>query len=104
MVWHQRRLYLGMHCMWQTLGLAGMKVQLFNPPVGYYQGHGYRMNPPLGLPILSAVLRQAGHECEVVDLEALGYTPRRLQEAWERQRDRWPDVVGFTALTASARG
>lgn len=81
-----------------------MKVQLFNPPSHHYQGVHYRMNPPLGLPILSAVLRAAGHECEVVDLEALGVNPERLGQAWAAQRDRWPDVVGITALSSSARG
>jgi hypothetical protein len=49
-----------------------MKIQFFNPPVHHYAGIQYRMNPPLGLPILSAVLRRAGHVCEVADLEALG--------------------------------
>jgi anaerobic magnesium-protoporphyrin IX monomethyl ester cyclase len=81
-----------------------LRVQLFNPPVHHYQNVLYRMNPPLGLPILSAVLRQAGHECEVVDLEALGVNPQALEQAWAAQRDRWPDVVGFTALSSSARG
>lgn len=67
-------------------------------------GIRYRMNPALGLPILSAVLRAAGHECEVIDLEAAGIGPDRLGAAFAAQRDKWPDVVGFTALTSSARG
>lgn len=77
---------------------------LLNPPVHHYAGIQYRMNPPLGLPILSAVLRRAGHTCEVTDLEALGVGPDRLRAVWAAQRDRWPDVVGITALTSSARG
>lgn len=77
---------------------------LFNPPVAWYQGVQYKMNPTLGLPILAAVLNVAGHDCEVVDLEALGYTPERFGQAWAGQKDRWPDVVGFTALSSQARG
>lgn len=81
-----------------------MRVMLLNPPVHHYGGVHYRMNPPLGLPILSAVLRRAGHTCEVADLEALGVSPDGLRESWRKQKDRWPDVVGITALSASARG
>lgn len=81
-----------------------MKIQLFNPPVGYYAGVNYRMNPPLGLPILSAVLRAAGHESEVVDLEILEQTPQSIEKAFADSPESWPDVVGFTALTSSARG
>lgn len=81
-----------------------MRVQLFNPSVWWYQGTHYRMNPPLGLPILASVLHQAGHEAEVVDLEAIQRTPAQLEEAFSRQPGAWPDVVGFTALTASSRG
>ena len=81
-----------------------MKIQLFNPPSHHYTGMQYQMNPALGLPILAAVLNAAGHTCEVTDLEALGVSPDRLQARFAAQRDRWPDVVGVTALTSSARG
>jgi len=77
---------------------------LFNPPVFSWMGQHYDLNPALGLPILSAVLNRAGHPCEVVDLEARGRSPTDLADAFKGQRDRWPDWVGFTALTASARG
>jgi anaerobic magnesium-protoporphyrin IX monomethyl ester cyclase len=62
------------------------------------------MNPPLGLPILAGVLNRAGHQCEVTDLEALAVTPERLKMTFQKQEKNWPDVIGFTALTASARG
>lgn len=81
-----------------------MNVQLFNPPVRHYQGVGYAMNPPLGLPILASVLRKAGHTAEVVDLEHLGIHPGDLQRRYANNPQMWPDWVGFTSLTASARG
>src|SRR3972149_6892899 len=81
-----------------------MRVQLFNPPVHHYNGLHYRMNPPLGLPIMAAVLNQAGHHCEVVDLEALSVYPEQFVKAFAKQPDRWPDWIGFTALSSSARG
>ena len=63
-----------------------MKVMLLNPPVFQYIGYQHRMNPPLGLPILAAVLRNAGHTAEVADLEALGVSPDRLRHVWAAQR------------------
>ena len=81
-----------------------MIIQLFNPPQFYFNGLQYRMNPALGLPILAAVLRKAGHETSVTDLEALGITPAAFSKALENQRDAWPDVIGFTCLTHSRRG
>ena len=81
-----------------------MIIQLFNPPQFYFNGLQYRMNPPLGLPILSAVLREAGHEASVTDLEALGVTPDAFGRAIENQRGNWPDVIGFTCLTHNRRG
>lgn len=77
---------------------------LFNPSSFWYTGQTYRINPALGLPILAAVLNNAGHHCEVTDLEALQVAPDRLRQAFAAQKDRWPDVVGVTALTASSRG
>ena len=81
-----------------------MKVSLFNPPVHYYDGMHYRMNPALGLPILAAVLEKAGHEAHVWDLEALLIDPPTLAAQFDEQRDRWPDVVGFTVTTHNQRG
>lgn len=81
-----------------------MKVALYNPPVHHYAGVHYKMNPPLGLPILAAVLEEAGHEAGVYDLEALQVTPQQLGASFAAQSDRWPDAVGFTATDHSARG
>lgn len=81
-----------------------MRIQLFNPPVHHYSGVHYRMNPPLGLPILAAVLENAGHEAKVLDLEAVGASPDKLKAAMESQKDRWPDALGLTCTTHNARG
>lgn len=82
-----------------------MKLQLFNPPVSHYLGGRYRINPPLGLPIIAALFNATNeHRAEVVDLEALGISPQALGELFRRQVERWPDVVGFTSLFSSARG
>ena len=81
-----------------------MRVQLFNPPIHHYTGLHYRMNPPLGLPIIAAVLEQAGHDAEVWDLEALGVSPDKLARAFGKQKAAWPDAVGFTVTCQNARG
>lgn len=81
-----------------------MKVRLFNPPVHHYGPVQYRMNPALGLPILAAVLDQAGHDAAVIDLEALGVNPQGLGALFIEQHDQWPDVVGFTVTQHNARG
>lgn len=81
-----------------------MRVQLFNPSVWHYCGFHFRMMPPLSLPILAAVLNQAGHEAEVVDLEALHKSPADLEHAFRQQQEYWPDVIGMTGLTITAQG
>lgn len=81
-----------------------MNIQLFNPPVFHYAGFHYRMMPALGLPILAAVLNNAGHHTEVVDLEALAVSPDMLRQSFETQRGAWPDVIGITSLTVTIQG
>lgn len=51
----------------------------------------------MGLAILSRVLNNAGHVCEVYDLAKMGITPDRLT-------DPQADVVGFTCPTISVQG
>jgi len=81
-----------------------MRVQLFNPSIFWYSGLHYRMLPTLSLPILTAVLNNAGHYCEAVDLEALEVTPDQLGAKFAGQKGSWPDVIGLTSLTITARG
>lgn len=81
-----------------------MRIALYNPPVFHYTGIHYAINPPLGLPILGSVLHNAGHEVEIIDLEALMISPQRLGMQYAKQKERWPDVVGFTCLSQNVRG
>lgn len=82
-----------------------MNVQLYNPPVHHYAGVHYKMNPALGLPILAQVLRDAGHTATVVDLEARKASPEVLRRNYLKHGAAdWPDAVGFTVTTHSARG
>jgi len=62
------------------------------------------MLPTLSLPILTAVLNNAGHYCEAVDLEALQVSPDQLEATFKQQAGNWPDVIGLTCLTITARG
>jgi len=80
-----------------------VRVQFYNPPVHHYSGIHYRMNPPLGLPIMAAVLQQAGHVASVWDLEALSISPTKLGKIYAAQENQ-PDAVGFTCTTHNQRG
>lgn len=81
-----------------------MRIQLYNPPVHHYAGVHYRMNPPLGLPILAAVLERNGHQATVWDLEAMLISPEKLAASYQRDPGEWPDAVGFTVTSHGARG
>lgn len=81
-----------------------MRIQLLNPPIHHYTGRQYRMMPPVSLPILAALFAQAGHYAEVIDLEALGVNPERLETLYQTQRASWPDAIGITAMTITSRG
>lgn len=62
------------------------------------------MFPTLALPSIAAVLNNAGHYAESVDLEALQVTPEALERKFRQQPEGWPDWVGFTALTITVKG
>jgi anaerobic magnesium-protoporphyrin IX monomethyl ester cyclase len=81
-----------------------MKIQFFVPPVHHYAGIRYRMLPTIGLPTLAAWFNQRGHTAEVTDLEALSVSPAQFLTKFAAQKDKWPDVIGVTALTISKRG
>ncbi|MFH1076614.1 MAG: cobalamin-dependent protein, partial [Pseudomonadota bacterium] len=54
--------------------------------------------PHLGLLMLGAVLREAGHRVHIVDASALG---RDYQDVLEEIKRFRPDVIGLTAVTPS---
>jgi radical SAM superfamily enzyme YgiQ (UPF0313 family) len=62
------------------------------------------MLPTIGLPTIATWLNERGHHAEVTDLEALGINPATFAEKFKAQQDRWPDVIGVTALSISKRG
>jgi len=72
-----------------------MKVLFVNPPVWYHQNIHYRLNRPLGGPILCTVLEKAGHQASFVDAEALQWNDIQVKRYIDREN---PDVVATTAL------
>ena len=56
------------------------------------------VGPPMGLAYLGAVLRDAGHQVDLVDANA---TPTPLEQLADRIADLSPAVVGLTAATPS---
>lgn len=74
------------------------RILLINPP---FQRRVRRIaqtsvGPPLGLAYLAASARAAGHEVEILDANALGWTE---DEVAMRAAARFPDLVGVTATT-----
>lgn len=59
------------------------------------------VHPPLGLLSLAAVLREAGHDCRVLDLRLPGPPLRTLRRAWARRR---PQVIGVSTPTVASAG
>lgn len=81
-----------------------MKVTFYNAQAFTDIARAYRLNPPLAPALLAAVFARAGHTANAMDLEALQVTPQALARAYDKQRDRWPDAVGFTVCSFSAKG
>ena len=80
-----------------------MRAVLLNPPVSYYTGINLRLNPTLALPYISAMLKSKGHRVAIVDMEALEMNLSSVQGILDRF-STFPDAIGITALSASARG
>jgi radical SAM superfamily enzyme YgiQ (UPF0313 family) len=85
-----------------------MRIVLINPPemiAGEERGTSFgarsfvkqlRVLPPLGLAYLAAVLRNASHQVELIDANALRIGP---DEVVRRVRVASPEVVGITCVT-----
>ncbi|MBI4831650.1 MAG: cobalamin B12-binding domain-containing protein [Candidatus Lindowbacteria bacterium] len=85
-----------------------MKIVLINPPemiAGEERGTGFgarsfvkqlRVLPPLGLAYLAAVLKNASHQVELIDANALRIRP---DEVVLKTRSLSPEVVGITCVT-----
>jgi anaerobic magnesium-protoporphyrin IX monomethyl ester cyclase len=72
-------------------------VTLYNPPTHYYTGWHYDALPPLNLAIFAKMLKGAGIQARVIDLEKLSVNPKQIELPDS-------DVVGFTGVSLSARG
>jgi len=70
-----------------------MKVALFSPPLTYVDWYRF---PSLTFGYLSAVLKQAGHECRTFDPRYFGFGKEELIERIVSYR---PDVLGVSAMT-----
>jgi anaerobic magnesium-protoporphyrin IX monomethyl ester cyclase len=57
-------------------------------------GYVFKANPPLGLCYLSAVLKQNGIECIIIDANAFNYTPEQVAE-----KVKGYDIVGVSILS-----
>jgi radical SAM superfamily enzyme YgiQ (UPF0313 family) len=70
-------------------------VTLVNPP--YPMGaHQHPAFIPLGIGYLAAVLEKAGYPVDVIDCQALKFTPEQFRAELSKRN---PDVVGITATT-----
>jgi len=70
-------------------------VTLVNPP--YPMGsHQHPPFIPLGIGYLAAVLEKAGYTVDVIDCQALKFTPEQFRTELSKRN---PDVVGVTATT-----
>jgi radical SAM superfamily enzyme YgiQ (UPF0313 family) len=75
-----------------------MKITFYNPPVHYYsKKKTFNSAPLLGLPILTRLFRNAGHEANTVDMQRLCLMPDYLKPPY-------PDVIGFSSLTINQIG
>ncbi len=76
-----------------------MNISLINTPYSRLygpMGSGGNYQYPLGLGYISASLKRAGHDCEIIDLEVLGWST--LELIWQL-RARRPVLVGVSTAT-----
>ena len=78
--------------------MMGRRLVLINPP---FQRRVQRIaqtsvGPPLGLAYLAAAVRAGGHEVEILDANAMGWS---VEEVSARAALREPHLVGITATT-----
>ncbi len=75
-----------------------MKVLLARPPRRDLRDAGLPV-PPLGLAYIASALREAGHDVDLIDAYALGWTWTAFEGELARRR---PDVLGLSAMTPVA--
>jgi len=75
-----------------------VKVLLARPPRRDPRDAGLSV-PPLGLAYIAAAVREAGHEVDILDAYAQGWSWERFERSIARAR---PDVLGLSAMTPVA--
>lgn len=78
-----------------------MRIRFVNPPIYDLVGSHYRLNQAVGGPLLSAILRRAGHDASYVDAEALHWTMADYREWLELAK---PDAIGITVTNLNWEG
>jgi anaerobic magnesium-protoporphyrin IX monomethyl ester cyclase len=74
-----------------------MRVLLIQPPRPYSSHDSDWLNStPIGLAYIAAVLREAGHTIDVLDMPSQGLTPEAVEGVMKRFH---PDVVGCSVAT-----
>ncbi|MBU6998003.1 MAG: radical SAM protein [Theionarchaea archaeon] len=74
-----------------------MRVLLIQPPRPYSSHDSDWLNStPIGLAYIAAVLREAGHTIDVLDMPSQGLTPESVEGVMRRFR---PEVVGCSVAT-----
>ena len=74
-----------------------MKILLINPPIREWAVPNC---VPLGLAYIASVLRERGHEIEVLDINAFRYTKEEVED---RLKDMQYDLVGMGGLITTAK-
>ena len=75
-----------------------MRVLLARPPRRDLRDAGLSV-PPLGLAYIASALREAGHEVDLLDAYALGWSWQAFEESLIKRR---PEVLGLSAMTPVA--
>lgn len=79
-----------------------MKILLIYPPVLHERIHTQEVAvPPIGLFYVGAVLRENGHDVELLNWHNMGDRSPEVEEAFRRLQ---PDVIGFSVLHANRWG
>ncbi|MFX1493207.1 MAG: B12-binding domain-containing radical SAM protein [Promethearchaeota archaeon] len=87
--------------------VKALKIALINPGPGDILEKGRLLAnvdyfyPPLGICYISAVLKKANYNVEIIDQAAKGFSLEQIVK-WIKKKN--PDILGFSTLTASGSG
>ncbi len=78
-----------------------MNILFINPPIWNLQATHYRINRPLGAPILCSILNQAGHQASFIDAECLKWSEGHVKGLVNNYEF---DAIGMTVLYHNRQG